>query len=125
MCLTANSIRECGGSIFQIVGFSSCGAVVAVIAVPPNGSQSWAGQSGPWCRQARVRLQTVMSGGSALLSVLVLLQRAVPPHSGPGRVLRQAWHVVAVCRTLMLSRALAPRQTGRTVSLSATHYTLS
>src|SRR2546423_9573767 len=86
MCLTANSIRECVGSICQIVGFSTWGAVVAVIAVPLKWAKTWAGQSGPWCCQAQVRPQTDISGGLALLSVL--LPRAVPPHSGPGRVVR-------------------------------------
>src|SRR5437764_1016527 len=37
MCLTANSTRECAGSICQVVGFSTWGAIVAVIGVPPTG----------------------------------------------------------------------------------------
>src|SRR5919108_3212100 len=116
MCLTANSTRVCAGSICQIVGVSTWGAILAVIGVPPYGLNIWAGQSGPWCCRAQVRPQPDMSGEPALLWS-VLLHCAVPLHSGPGRVLRQAWHVAAVCRTLVLSRALAPRRMGRTVSL--------
>src|SRR5438477_10870590 len=35
MCFTANSTRECAGSICQVVGVSTWGAILAVIGVPP------------------------------------------------------------------------------------------
>src|SRR5205085_7404158 len=88
MCLTANSTRVCAGSICQIVVFSTCGAILAVIGVPPYGAK----------HLGRPKRALVLPGvvapaaghewglGSALCPPSTRRQRAVSLHSGPGRV---------------------------------------